>query len=114
MDSIDPEDLKNQSLILLDNNWCPPEQLRLQEIIRKQNSSKNISYVNNVDTANIMCKSALGITIGPSFILEKENAFVKPVPLEYRVKLSYGTASLNSNHKIQIKDFYNFFKLNLQ
>ena len=61
-----------------------------------------------------MCKSALGITIGPSFILEKENAFVKPVPLEYRVKLSYGTASLNSNHKIQSKDFYNFFKLNLQ
>lgn len=114
MDSIDPEDLKNQSLILLDNNWCPPEQLRLQEIIRKQNSSKNISYVNNVDTANIMCKSALGITIGPSFILGKENAFVRPVPLEYRVKLSYGTASLNSNHKIQIKDFYNFFKLNLQ
>ncbi len=52
-----------------------------------------------------MCKSTLGITIGPSFILEKENAFVKPV---YRVKLSYGTASLNSNHKIQIKDFYNF------
>ena len=88
--------------------------LHPQEIIRKQNSSKNISYVNNVDTANIMCKSALGITIGPSFILEKENAFVKPVPLEYRVKLSYGTASLNSNHKIQIKDFYNFFKLNLQ
>ncbi|WP_314757216.1 hypothetical protein, partial [uncultured Lactobacillus sp.] len=48
------------------------------------------------------------------FILGKENAFVKPVPLEYRVKLSYGTTSLNSNHKIQIKDFYNFFKLNLQ
>lgn len=114
MNSIDPEDLNNQSLILLDNNWCPPEQLRLQEIIRKQNSSKNISYANNVDTANIMCKSALGITIGPSFILGEENEFVKPVPLDYRVKLSYGTASLNSNHKIQIKDFYNFFKLNLQ
>lgn len=114
MNLIDPEDLKNQSLILLDNNWCPPEQLRLQEIIRKENYSKNISYVNNVDTANIMCKSALGITIGPSFVLGKENEFVNPIPLKYDVNLSYGSAFLNTNQKAQIKHFNDTFMNSIQ
>ncbi|BDR60637.1 LysR family transcriptional regulator [Lactobacillus xylocopicola] len=106
--SLSISDFQNQSIILLDNNWCPPEQLRLQEIIRKQNTSKNISYVNNVNTANIMSKSGLGSTFAPDFICGPENNFIKPVPLNYEVKLSYGIASLKSNKKASITYFTNF------
>ena len=35
-----PNELKGQNIILLDNNWCPPEQLHLQEIIIKTTELK--------------------------------------------------------------------------
>lgn len=63
-----PNELKGQNIILLDNNWCPPEQLHLQEIIRKDNDNKHISYVNNVSNANIMAESGLGIETVKFFV----------------------------------------------
>lgn len=106
-------DLNRQSVILLDNNWCPPEQLRLQEIIRKGNLSNQISYVNNVNTANIMSESGLGITIGPDFIFGTKNKYVSSVPFDYDVKLAYGAAHLKDNKKSIVKEFTSFLNYTL-
>lgn len=95
--NINLSELEDQSLILLDNNWCPPEQLRLQEIIRKEHGNKYISYVNNVGTANMMSKSGLGITLCPNFIYGRKNQYVTPVKINYDVDLSYGIASIAGN-----------------
>ncbi|MBA1393128.1 LysR family transcriptional regulator [Lactobacillus sp. XV13L] len=108
------QDFKDQSIILLDNNWCPPEQLRLQEIIRKENIAKDIAYVNNVNTANIMSRSGLGITFSPDFICGKDNKYVKSIPIKYDIELSYGVASLTSNKKTSITQFTDFLKDQLQ
>lgn len=110
METIAISDLEKQSIIFLDNNWCPPEQLRLQEIIRHEVLLKDISYVNNVNTANIMCESGLGITVCPDFICGSANQFIKPIPIDYKFKLSYGVAFLKDNTNKPISLFTSFFK----
>lgn len=103
-------DFQGQNLILLDNNWCPPEQLKLQELIRKKKIVKDIAYVNNVNTANIMCEAELGITLCPDFICGKENQFIKPITIDYPVRLSYGIATLKGNSNRDISLFAQYFK----
>lgn len=103
-------DLQGQNLILLDNNWCPPEQLKLQELIRKKNIVKDIAYVNNVNTANIMCEAELGITLFPDFICGEENQFIKPITIDYPVQLSYGIATLKGNSNKDTSLFAKYLK----
>ncbi|MBT9024310.1 LysR family transcriptional regulator substrate-binding protein [Lactobacillus delbrueckii] len=50
------------------NNWCPPEQLKLQETIRKKVDDLDISYVNDVEIVSLMVKAGLRITVMPSFV----------------------------------------------
>lgn len=103
-------DFDNQSIILMDNNWCPPEQLRIQEIIRKEAHVKDIAYVNNIHTSDIMCRCGLGMTICPSFICGPENESVKPIKLQKSTTLSYGVATLTQNNEATIKNFVKIFK----
>ncbi|MBP2058226.1 DNA-binding transcriptional LysR family regulator [Lactobacillus colini] len=108
--SLNLEELDNNSLILMDSNWCPPKQFELQELLIKKTSNLDISYVNDVSTAYMMCKSSLGISIMPDFIAGKSTDLVSIVPINYSVKLSYGIGILNSRYKDYLVDFISFLK----
>ncbi|WP_288646583.1 LysR family transcriptional regulator [uncultured Lactobacillus sp.] len=90
-------DLQNQTFILMDNNWCPPQQLQIQEKIRKTVSNLDITYVNNVEVAFTMVQAGLGITIMPNFIAGNILKNALSIPLVNSVQLTYGIALLNSS-----------------
>lgn len=108
------DDLKGENIILLDNNWCPPEQLRLQEIIRKEHKNKKIAYVNNVGTANMMAESGIGITLCPNFICGPKNQYVVSIRIKYNIDLNYGVAFLNGNKKSIVSSFAELLKQKLK
>ncbi len=62
----------------MDNNWCPPEQLKLQEKIRKGVDDLDISYVNDVEIVKLMVKAGLGITVCRASLQLKIAVSLKP------------------------------------
>ncbi|GHV97470.1 LysR family transcriptional regulator [Lactobacillus nasalidis] len=83
-------DLAGQKILLMDNNWCPPEQFKLQETIRKSVKDLDISYVNDVEIVNLMVKAGLGVTVMPSFVAIEKPSEIKAVKLNYPAPLEYG------------------------
>ncbi|GHN37185.1 hypothetical protein ME793_04150 [Lactobacillus delbrueckii] len=84
------DDLAGEKILLMDNNWCPPEQLKLQETIRKKVDDLDISYVNDVEIVSLMVKAGLGITVMPSFVAIEKADEIKAVKLNYPAPLDYG------------------------
>ena len=89
-EELDLDDLAGEKILLMDNNWCPPEQLKLQETIRKKVDDLDISYVNDVEIVSLMVKAGLGITVMPSFVAIEKADEIKAVKLNYPTPLDYG------------------------
>lgn len=89
-EELDLDDLAGEKILLMDNNWCPPEQLKLQETLRKKVDDLDISYVNDVEIVSLMVKAGLGITVMPSFVAIKKADEIKAVKLNYPAPLDYG------------------------
>lgn len=106
------EDLNNTSLILLDSGWCPPRQFELQQLLIKKNSSLDLTYVNDVSTAYLMCRSGLGISIMPDFIAGYDTDLISVIPIDYDVQLSYGVGILKSHRSVCINKFIEFLRQN--
>lgn len=102
---IECDDLQNQALILMDNNWCPPQQLYIQEKIRKNIPNLDITYVNNVEVAFTMVQSGLGITIMPNFIAGNILKNAVSIPLANSIPLTYGIALLTNSEDITANSF---------
>ncbi|MCP0887781.1 LysR family transcriptional regulator [Ligilactobacillus sp. WILCCON 0076] len=106
--SIKLTDLKNQSLILLNDDWCPPKQLKLQEAIKIICPKEAILYANDVSIATTMVKANLGITFMPNFINFPDTNFFKTIPLNYTTNLAYGVATLSSPRDESLIQFINW------
>lgn len=89
----------------MDNNWCPPEQLKLQEKIRKGVDDLDISYVNDVEIVNLMVKAGLGITVIPSFVAIENCCELKAVRLAYSAGLNYGLVCRKEEHDPLVLSF---------
>ena len=89
-EELELDDLAGEKILLMDNNWCPPEQLKLQETIRKKVDDLDISYVNDVEIVSLMVKAGLGITVMPSFVAIEKADVIKAVKLNYPAPLDYG------------------------
>lgn len=106
--SLNITDFTDQSLILMDSNWCPPNQLQLQELIRKSVSGLDIAYVNDVISGKMMVEAGLGMTLMPSFVSEKANELSIPVKINYDVDLSYGIVRRRDETNKAVLDFIDF------
>lgn len=102
------EDFTGQSLILMDSNWCPPEQFKLQEYIRKNVTGLDITYVNDVIAANMLVQAGVGITIMPNFVSQSACDLAQPVPLDYGAQLDYGLVCRKDNTNPAVADFVEF------
>jgi len=87
-------DFEHQNLILLNDDWCPPQQLKLQTTIKTTCTTLETTYVDNVAVANTMVEAGLGITVMPNFINCSSKNLFTAIPLDYHVTLAYGTATL--------------------
>lgn len=90
-------DLTHQSLIMLTNNWCPPRQLQLQTLIKQTCPQADLTYVDNVATANTMVEAGLGLTVIPNFINCSSKHLFTVIPLDYSVDLAYGIATASDH-----------------
>ncbi|MFT8748406.1 LysR family transcriptional regulator [Liquorilactobacillus nagelii] len=98
-------DIKHQKLLLLNDAWCPPYQLALQNKIKNYCQLSNITYVNDVSIATTMVKAGLGITIIPDFISFPEKRFFSIIPLKESPNLTYGMVVLKNNNFQPAKSF---------
>lgn len=103
--SLNLGDFDYNKIILMDNNWCPPEQYKIQEEIRKSNWHLDISYVNNVSVADLMANCALGITVMPAFISGRSDERVKTIPIMSDADLNYGLVRLKENNSKAVLSF---------
>jgi len=94
---LDLTDFNQQNLILLNDAWCPPQQLKLQTTLKTTATNLEITYVDNVAVANTMVEAGLGITVMPNFINASSRNLFTAVPLNYAATLAYGTATLITN-----------------
>lgn len=74
----------------MDSNWCPPEQLHLQEQVCQQVNNLDLTYVNDVTSAEIMVRAGLGIALLPDFIAQSERDLTRLIPLDFDADLQYG------------------------
>ena len=93
---------------MLDNGWAPPEQLKLQEIIKSKNRNLDISYVNNVSVVDITCQAQLGVSIMPNFIASEESNLTVTRPINYEASLEYGLGFLKDNDSGAVRRFVKF------
>lgn len=98
-------DFDYNKIILMDNNWCPPEQYKIQEEIRKSNWHLDISYVNNVSVSDLMVHCDLGITVMPAFISGRSDERVKKIPIVSDADLNYGLVRLKGNNSKAVLSF---------
>ncbi|MDY1546277.1 LysR family transcriptional regulator [Lactiplantibacillus pentosus] len=88
------DSFEQQNLILLNDNLCPPEQLKLQRLLQNSYPDLETTFVDNVAVANTMVEAGLGITVMPNFISCTNRQLFKMIPLDYSVDLVYGTGTL--------------------
>ncbi|EEU21306.2 LysR substrate-binding domain-containing protein [Lactobacillus mulieris] len=111
---IDLTDFDHNRIVLLDNGWAPPEQLKLQEIIKSKNKNIDISYVNNVSVADITCQAQLGVSIMPNFIASEESNLTVTRPINYEASLEYGLGFLKGNDIGAVSRFVKFTNQRLE
>ncbi|CAM3120082.1 LysR family transcriptional regulator [Lactiplantibacillus plajomi] len=84
-----------QNLILLNEGWCPPEQLKFQRYLQATISDATITFVDNVAVANTMVEAGLGICFMPNFISCTNQQSFEIVPVDYPVELAYGVGTMD-------------------
>lgn len=98
------EDLKNQFLIMPE---AVASTIEKKGILAAIQSSIPIYYCDNIETAHILVKSGLGVSIMPDFEV-KEDASFDVLPLiaeEKMIAVSYGIAWYRGESRAEIKQF---------
>lgn len=99
------EDLKDETIILLNEQQCPPEQKRIQHLIRQTCEQATYCYSDSVLLSYTLVKNGLGISILPDFVIGDSQNEVMTVPLEYDIKLTYGIARLKKQENKLVDNF---------
>lgn len=103
--SLTIEDLKSETIILLNDQQCPPEQKKIQHLIRKTCNQATFCYSDSVLLSYTMVRKGLGVSILPNFVIGNSQEAVITVPLEYEAELIYGIARLKKQKNEIVDDF---------
>lgn len=104
-DSLTIKDLENETIILLNEQQCPPEQKKVQHWVRQTCEQATYCYSDSVLLSYTLVKNGLGISILPDFVIGDSQDEVMIVPLEYDVKLTYGIAKLKNQESKLVDNF---------
>lgn len=88
-------DLKQETLIMMNNQQCPPEQKKIQDAIRRACPGATIYYSDSVLMLHSMIEQGTGISIIPDFVADTQQRQVTLVPfVDAPMDLLYGIAVL--------------------
>ena len=106
---IEIDDLKDQTLILLDPLKCPSEMARIQKDIQLNCPSSMFYFGDGPLIGYTMIKGNLGIAVMPDFACP-EDPDISIIPMHLNDSISYGIAWHKNNRQEQIKGFVNITK----
>lgn len=98
------DDIGEQNLILLDQNYAPPEMDELQKKIEKRYQANIIHYLSDVRLSHLIILCNMGIAIMPEFKYQKNEKLIA-VPFEWNEKISYGISLKKGDEKPYVKEF---------
>lgn len=84
------EDLKNRNLIMIDEDWCSKEPIKLQRKVSQHFNYQNITYVGSILVNFLMIKAGMGVSILPDFVYDPTDPDLTTVPFNYDRFLEYG------------------------
>ena len=84
------EDLKNHNLIMIDEDWCSKEPIKLQRKVSQHFNYQNITYVGSILVNFLMIKAGMGVSILPDFVYDSTDPDLTTVPFDYDRFLEYG------------------------
>ncbi|MCB2362337.1 LysR family transcriptional regulator [Clostridium estertheticum] len=103
--TIDLDDLNNETIILFNHNQCPPAQIDIQVRIQKQCKEATFYYSDSVILSHTMVKGDIGIAVMPDFVTIANHKYFTVVALTETDKLAYGLAYLKTNIRPEVKEF---------
>lgn len=103
------DDLGDQNIILLDQNYAPPEMDELQKQIEKRYQGNIIQYLSNVRMSHLVILCNMGIAIMPEFKYQRNEKLVA-VPFEWDEKVSYGITVKRGKEKPYVREFVRMTK----
>ena len=103
------DDLGDQNIILLDQNYAPPEMDELQKQVEKRYQANIIQYLSNVRMSHLIILCNMGIAIMPEFKYLKNDKLIA-VPFEWKEKVSYGISVKKGVEKPYVKEFIRMTK----
>lgn len=101
---IEVDDLKNESLILLNPQRCPTEMARVQKCIQDKCPSAPVYFSDHPLVTYPMIKGRLGIAVMPDFVCPKDFA-LSIIPMNIVETISYGIAWHKKHASKEMKGF---------
>ena len=106
---ISVEDLKDQSLIILDPLKCPAEMARVQKNIQVQCPDSTVYVSDSALISYTMIKGRLGIAVMPDFVCPEDDS-LSIIPMDTADSISYGIAWHKKYDREEIKGFVSITK----
>lgn len=103
------DDLENQNIILLDQNYAPPEMDELQKQIEKRYQANVIQYSSNIRMSHLIMLCNMGIAVMPEFKYLK-NERLTAIPFAWDEEVSYGISVKKGDQKPYVKEFVRMTK----
>lgn len=102
--TIKVNDLRDQSLILLDPLNCPVEMARVQNNLQLECPDSVVFFSDSALISNTMIKGGVGIAVMPDFVCSRDSD-LSMIPLEIPDLISYGIAWNKNGERGEIKQF---------
>ena len=97
------EDLKGQSLILLDQACAPPEMSELQATLERMYQANIIAHVRDVRLSHLLMLCDMGVAVMPEFKFAHSEGLVA-VPLADAEEIPYGIATRRGEARDHVLD----------
>lgn len=98
-------DLNDETIILLNEQQCPPEQKKVQNCVKNSCDQATYCYSDSVLLSYTMVKNGLGISILPDFVIGESQTEINTVPIKYETTLTYGIAKIKDQEDPMIDKF---------
>ena len=103
-EKITMEDIANENLILLDQNYATPEIDELQKVLEKKYQTNIIQYLSDIRLSHLIILCDMGIAVMPEFKYH-ENEQLIAIPFAWNEQISYGISMKKGEERVYVKEF---------
>ena len=103
-EKITMEDIANENLILLDQNYATPEIDELQKVLEKKYQANIIQYLSDIRLSHLIILCDMGIAVMPEFKYH-ENEQLIAIPFSWDEQISYGISMKKEEERAYVNEF---------